>query len=138
MKQYDKNSLIGLLLIGVILIIFNTFFFPSINEVEQEEPLTNNDITKSTDNLTYDDPNSEQVIINTDSTINEELKLQYGIFAISATGEDKNKVLENDKIKVTISTKGGKITSVILKEYETYNSLPLELFNAESSEFTLY
>ena len=137
MKQYDKNSLIGLLLIGVILIIFNTFFFPSINEVEQEQPLTNNDITKSTDNLTYDDPNSEQVIINTDSTINEELKLQYGIFAISATGEDKNKVLENDKIKVTISTKGGKITSVILKEYETYNSLPLELFHAESSEFNL-
>ena len=67
MKQYDKNSLIGLLLIGVILIIFNTFFFPSINEVEQEEPLTNNDITKSTDNLTYDNPNSEQIIINTDS-----------------------------------------------------------------------
>ena len=117
MKQYDKNSLIGLLLIGVILIIFNTFFFPSINEVEQEKPLNNN-ITKSTDNLTYDDPNSEQVIINTDSKINEELKLQYGIFAISATGEDKNKVLENDKIKVTISTKGGKITSVILKEYQ--------------------
>ena len=138
MKKYDKNSLIGLLLIGLILIVFNTFFFPNINEVEEKEPLTNNSITNSTNNLTYENPNPEQIIINNgDSTINEELKLQYGIFALSAIGEDNTKILENDKIRVKISTKGGRITSVILKEYKTSNSLPLELFNADSSEFNL-
>ena len=137
MKQYDKNSLIGLLLIGGILIIFNIFFFPNSNNTEKEELLTNNTITKPTNNLTYDDDPKKIIINNADSTINEELKLRYGIFALSTIGEDKNKVLENDKIRVTISTKGGRITSVILKEYQTSNSLPLELFNADSSEFNL-
>ena len=36
MKQYDKNSLIGLLLMGFILIIFNTYFFPQV-EVETKK-----------------------------------------------------------------------------------------------------
>ncbi len=30
MKKYDKNSLIGFVLMAVILIVFNTFFFPDI------------------------------------------------------------------------------------------------------------
>ena len=29
MKQYDKNSLIGFVLMAIILIVFNTFFFPT-------------------------------------------------------------------------------------------------------------
>ena len=38
MKQYDKNSLIGFVLMAIILIVFNTFFFP---EVQQEQaPIT--------------------------------------------------------------------------------------------------
>ena len=38
MKQYDKNSLIGLLLMGFILIIFNTYFFPQMEvETNKEE-----------------------------------------------------------------------------------------------------
>ena len=34
MKKYDKNSLIGFVLMAVILIVFNTFFFP---EIPQEQ-----------------------------------------------------------------------------------------------------
>ena len=37
MKQYDKNSLIGLLLMGFILIIFNTYFFPQVEVAETEK-----------------------------------------------------------------------------------------------------
>ena len=38
MKQYDKNSLIGFALMAIILIVFNTFFFPEI----PKEETTNN------------------------------------------------------------------------------------------------
>ena len=38
MKQYDKNSLIGFVLMAIILIVFNTFFFP---EVPQKQTPTN-------------------------------------------------------------------------------------------------
>ena len=38
MKQYDKNSLIGFVLMAIILIVFNTFFFPEIPE--EQTPTT--------------------------------------------------------------------------------------------------
>ena len=34
MKQYDKNSLIGFVLMALILIVFNTFFFPDPTEIK--------------------------------------------------------------------------------------------------------
>ena len=36
MRQYDKNSLIGFVLMALILIVFNTFFFPE-PEILQEQ-----------------------------------------------------------------------------------------------------
>ena len=52
MKQYDKNSLIGFVLMAIILIIFNTFFFPEIPQQEtnasNEAPITDSQITKRT------------------------------------------------------------------------------------------
>ncbi|MAW21342.1 MAG: membrane protein insertase YidC [Flavobacteriales bacterium] len=136
MKQYDKNSLIGFVLMAIILIIFNTFFFPDpLVDEKNTIPLTEEDtyiIEKKDTEAIIQIPTS----INK-SAISEELKLTYGVFANTAIGEEEYEVLENDKLKITISNKGGRITSVILKEYQTYDSLPLELFNADSSRFNL-
>ena len=41
--------------------------------------------------------------------------------------------LENDKIKLNISTRGGRITLVNLKEYCTHDSLPLILWKEDAS-----
>ncbi|MBT3570955.1 MAG: membrane protein insertase YidC, partial [Flavobacteriales bacterium] len=46
-------------------------------------------------------------------------------------------IIENDKLKITVANKGGRITSVILKEYQTFDSLALDLFDADSSRFNL-
>tara|TARA_B100001758_G_C18416564_1_gene620389 strand:- start:3328 stop:5145 length:1818 start_codon:yes stop_codon:yes gene_type:complete len=136
MKQYDKNSLIGFALMAIILIVFNTFFFPDpLVEENNPIPLTENTASiiekKDTEIIT---PTSTAI---NNSAISEELKLTYGVFASNATGKEEYEVLENDKIKIIISNKGGRITSVILKEYQTYDSLPLELFDADSSRFNL-
>ena len=136
MKQYDKNSLIGFVLMAIILIVFNTFFFP---EVPQEQAPT----TTPTEAVISETQIAETVIdapliptLN-DSTVSEELKATYGIFAAAAIGEDEFQIIENDKLKITVSNKGGRITSVILKEYQTYDSLPLDLYDADSSRFNL-
>ncbi len=60
---------------------------------------------------------------------------QYGLFAGSAKGENDLITLENNKVELKISLKGGKVYSARLKEYRTYDSLPLILFSGDSTVF---
>jgi YidC/Oxa1 family membrane protein insertase len=60
---------------------------------------------------------------------------QYGIFTDAATGENDFITLENDKVELKISLKGGRVYSARLKEYTTYNSRPLILFSGDSTTF---
>lgn len=136
MKQYDKNSLIGFVLMAIILIVFNTFFFP---EVQQEQAPTTTPIEAVISENQIAETVIDAPIIPTlnDSIVSEELKATYGIFAATAIGEDEFQIIENDKLKITVANKGGRITSVILKEYQTFDSLALDLFDADSSRFNL-
>ncbi|PCJ26348.1 MAG: membrane protein insertase YidC [Flavobacteriales bacterium] len=153
-KGFDKNSIIGLVLIGAILLIFSIFNKPSEEEIkvkaEQEkltkakqEQLDKKEITE-TDQAIIDSSTtlSENNIDNAfsqsqDSTENAHALANYGAFSHSVIGEEKTYVIENEKIKVTISNQGGRVTSVELKEFHTYDSLPLYLFHKDSSRFNL-
>ena len=68
---------------------------------------------------------------------NTPLEIDNVIFKQEKNTETQIKVLENEKIKISISSLGGKISSVILKEFTTHDSLPLDLFVADSSKFNL-
>ena len=46
--------------------------------------------------------------------------------------------LENDVMKMVISTLGGRPYSVELKKYKTHNQTPVILFSGDSTEFGLY
>jgi len=136
MKQYDKNSLIGFVLMAIILIVFNTFFFPEVPK-EQAPTIAPTEAVISETQIAetvLDDPIIPKL---NDSIVSEELKATYGIFAAAAIGEDDFQIIENDKLKITVANKGGRITSVILKEYQTFDSLALDLFDADSSLFNL-
>lgn len=133
MKKYDKNSLIGFVLMAVILIVFNTFFFP---EIPQEQA----PVKAPTEAIITETQFTETTIatpILSNSVISEELKTKYGVFASAAKGTDEFQIIENDKLKITVANKGGRIVSVILKEYQTFDSLALDLFDADSSRFNL-
>lgn len=135
MKQYDKNSLIGFVLMAIILIVFNTFFFPEVPETEVNEDISQ--IGDKEEVFVSPTINQDIAIVINDSIVSEELKLTYGVFASSAIGEDGIETIENDKLKISVAKKGGRIVSVILKEYQTHDSLDLELFDADSSRFNL-
>jgi YidC/Oxa1 family membrane protein insertase len=133
MKKYDKNSLIGFVLMAVILIVFNTFFFP---EIPQEQA----PITAPTEAVITETQFTETTVATpllSNSVISEELKTKYGVFASAANGTNEFQVIENDKLKITVANKGGRIVSVILKEYQTFDSLALDLFDSDSSRFNL-
>ena len=136
MKQYDKNSLIGFVLMAIILIVFNTFFFPEAAPQEQAPTTAPTEIIVTETQLTE---TSISPITNTlnNNTVSDKLKATYGIFADAAIGIDDVHIIENEKLKITVANKGGRITSVILKEYQTFDSLALDIFDADSSKFNL-
>jgi YidC/Oxa1 family membrane protein insertase len=72
-----------------------------------------------------------------DSSSMERLAEELGDFAKGATGTEEKVVLENDIIELTFSTLGGRPYTVRLKEYQTHDSLPLYLFDGDSTIFAL-
>ena len=115
--MFDKNTATGIFLISIILLIFNIFFAPEI----PQENVNSNVTSEEKENTSENTP----------------LEIDNVIFKQEKNTETQIKVLENEKIKISISSLGGKISSVILKEFTTHDSLPLDLFVADSSKFNL-
>ncbi len=60
---------------------------------------------------------------------------KYGSFAEAAIGEQQFITMENDLVRLKISSKGGRLYSAELKNYHTYDTLPLILFDGDSTIF---
>ena len=136
MKQYDKNSLIGFVLMAIILIVFNTFFFPETNQ-EKSLSNTSNEFSDNEPIITKEETKSDFQYLLNDTSINYALKEKYGVFANCAVGKETFHTIENEKLKITFTNKGGRIISVIMKDHQTYDSLPLDIFAQDNSNFNL-
>ncbi|MDG1475743.1 MAG: hypothetical protein P8Q14_01215, partial [Vicingaceae bacterium] len=153
-KGFDKNSIIGLLLIGAILLVTTYLTQPSEEELkakaeqekqdkakqEQVDEKPSEVTSENTDTVTANlpttviDSNKAQTL---DSIQNIQTLVKYGSFANSSVGEKQDYIIENEKVKITISNKGGRVSTVELKEFNTYDSLPLVLFREDSSRFNI-
>jgi len=60
---------------------------------------------------------------------------QLGAFSKAAQGEQRFITMENDLLKVKIATRGGRLYYADLKKYHTFDTLPLVLFNGDSTKF---
>ena len=122
----DKNSVIGLTLIFILLIAYQQFFAPSPAELEAEqrlqdslarvEELANNPVPAEVDSTSL---NAQETSASTvpDSVRQIQLSGVYGPFAASAGGGEKTYMLENDLFQLKLSNKGGRITEVMLLEH---------------------
>ncbi len=142
----DKNSWIGLLMIVGVLFAWSYFTKPSEEEIalqkHKQDSIENVLRTRQLQQAQQVDQNqAEQSIVVTDTKteaeISEEANQFYGDFASFANAEREFFTVENELIKVTFSNLGGRIYSVELKNYETHDSLPLILFDGDSTEFGL-
>ena len=59
-----------------------------------------------------------------------------GSFAASLTGEEQMVTLENDSLKIELSSKGGIISRAVLKGYKTYKSPQLVLFDKGDNDYS--
>jgi YidC/Oxa1 family membrane protein insertase len=79
----------------------------------------------------------DQPIVTSDTADIRKRQNELGEFASSAFGENELYVIENELIKLTISSRGGRPYSVELKKYKTFSRQPVILFDGDSTRFGL-
>ena len=140
----DRNSIIGLLLIGAVLLGYTYYMAPTEAEVQAYKKQQDSIAAVELDKIKEQQITNETIISNADTAIvgdsNDSLVLaenvsKYGIFANSAVGENEYYTIENELIKGVVSSKGGRLVSVELKDYKTFRGDPLILFDEDSSKF---
>ena len=62
---------------------------------------------------------------------------KFGVFASASNGEEQLWTVENNLQRITFSSKGGYIKEVELKDFQTYDSMPLISFDPETALFDL-
>ena len=144
----DKNSITGIILICAIMFAWMWYSAPSKEELAKQKK-TRDSIELVQKEHAKDTAGTRQAafgkdtvsnhksltIATTDSARNAELANKYDVFASAAKDSDRTFILENELLKATVSSKGGRISSVLLKKYRTHDSLPLYLFDKDSSSF---
>ena len=146
----DKNTWIGFLLIAAIIVGFTLITRPSKEELAQRQRYNDSislvrqmefEAQQLSAAIAAEQELNQQNTNQQSQTTKDLLPSVFGPFAPSAQGESKEIVLENNKVKLFIDTKGGRISRAELKEYKAYGDSVnnLCLFRADESElsFTL-
>jgi YidC/Oxa1 family membrane protein insertase len=132
----DKNSIIGVVLIAAIIGVFMWWSQPSAEQIAQQkaqrDSLAMVELTRQAEEKAALIADSTKAITQPDSAA---LASQYGVFANVAKGENSFVTLENKLIKLTLSSKGGRVYSVELKDYKTFDNQPLVIFNGDHNKF---
>ena len=127
----DKNQLIGWVLIaGIVLGFF------ALNNQDQQAILDNQEETsnkKANSNksatITEQELPLENIELATNSTVKDsiifekvknDLIISHGVFAGSANKTNKEYIIENNKIRLSISSNGAFVSKAILKDFRSY------------------
>ncbi|MDD4514132.1 membrane protein insertase YidC [Massilibacteroides sp.] len=139
----DKNTITGFVLIGILLFAFTWFNQPSPEQIEAQQRY-NDSIAKielqkqleeqkksTTSSLPLEDtslPDSAKAAL---------LEQSFGVFSKAMSGTNETITLENELLEVKFNTKGGNLAYARLKEYDTYDSLPLVLFDETQTSLNI-
>ncbi len=139
----DRNSITGMVLIAVILGFFYWFNKPTEEQLAEQKRLKDS-IAQVEQQRAIAEAQAEQARAiqvteeeaqKDSATIAQEKSDRYGYFASAAEGEQSFITLENNVIKIKLSTKGARIYSVELKDYKTHDGQPLMLQDGDQNKF---
>ena len=137
----DKRQLIGLVLIFALFFLWSLNNTKSKNYAEMQrkkqdsiaQVVINSRIADSLAQIPVaaeSSTNNSAESVTTaapDSLADLRLQMQYGAFAQNANGQEEVFTLENDKLKVDLSSKGGKIIDITVKDH-------MKVFENEAGE----
>ena len=149
----DRNTIIGLVLIAAIFVGYFVWMTPSQEELLEKRRIQDSiaevqrikDSIRIVEELKREEQiKQQQVIEEEQATVAaaevteqdaEALQEKYGIFSGAAAGDEEVYTVETDIYKIGVSTRGGKIVYVELKNYKTWDSLPLILIDSDTAVF---
>jgi len=144
----DRNTTIGFILIAAILVGYGYFSRPTDEEIaqqkiellkadslqqvklEQEAALKVQEVTTIAADTAPSIIQFDSVQVAAKQMV---LEQQFGVFAPAAEGTEETLVVENDLFTITFSNKGAIVNDVVLKDYKTYEQLPLHLFDPKQA-----
>ncbi|MCB0482995.1 MAG: YidC/Oxa1 family insertase periplasmic-domain containing protein, partial [Flavobacteriales bacterium] len=149
-KQLDKDSLIGFVLIGIILIGWSWWMSPSQEDIARQK-IQRDSIAQAsaqTDKMKADSAAIAQNIaiapvLNdslqsiADAQAIEVARNKHGVFSIAAKGENEVFFLSNEHLELEVSALGARPIRARLKNYLTYSQEPLYLFDEQTSSYFL-
>ena len=153
----NKNTLIGFVLIAAILFGWMYFMTPSKEQLAEQQRIQDSIRRVRIEEMALDSlrqaerqrADAQLAALQTDTTLMSmdsiglaqqklnALRDRYGVFAGSAEGVEQFVTIENKQQRLTFTNKGGFLKQVELKEYKTYDSLPLISFDPETALFDL-
>ncbi|MGF1559998.1 MAG: membrane protein insertase YidC [Flavobacteriaceae bacterium] len=137
-KKLDINSIIGFVLIFGILIFMFYQNKPTPEELEaqkaKQEQLEAQ--TKQNENQVVENAPTAPTLNLQDSTALANYKGAIGAFGFT-TPSEATTTLENDLLYLEISNKGGQIIEAKMKQFNTYDSVPVYLVKDGNAQFSL-
>lgn len=131
----DRNTIVGLVLIFIILIGFSYLTRPNEEQLKR--------IQEQRDSITRVEAERMALAVEQEkkdfelSQQTDSLKIPSNAIFAQDSLKEEIITLENNKIRLQLSTKGGRIVNVDLKEYVTHDSMPLVLWKEDKSTFGL-
>lgn len=149
----DKNTIIGLVLMGVVLVVFSILGRPSQEELELRQRYADSvalatqareramvdslDRIATEDSLRRSATLAQYTPAERDSILTAQASETFGPFAPSAHGREQTFTIANDSLSVTLSTKGGKPIASEILGYDDYQGTPIRLIRPDDSRFSL-
>lgn len=148
----NKNTIIGLVLIFGIFIVYSYLMTPSQEQMLQQKHRADSmylanqakrtaEIKAIARERAFAMAREREKLVTTGRKIDSAtllrltLRDELGVFANAAVGKDTAWTIENDVFRLRISSLGGKIGGVELKEYLTWDKQPLWLVGRDSIRF---
>ena len=137
MKE-NRSSIVGFALIGVILLLFSWYNTKQFEKRQQEAMVRDSLATAAAiqrGEMPADTVAAEEALPDEDQPEAEEYRQQY--LQEASRAETDYYTLENDKVRIRISSKGAQPYEVLVKDYFTYDSAALFLVRPDKSLFDL-
>ena len=143
----NKNSVIGIILIIGILVGWSIWMTPSKEEIARQREYQDSIYRANRERYIQDSirfveeqqaaEQQEVPQLSSNEMSDAVMRDKYGVFATTADGEEQFYNIENDVMKMTLTSKGAYVKTVELKDYKTWDSLPLISFDENTTKFNL-
>lgn len=143
----NKKSIIGLVLIFGIFIGYMWWVSPSKEEIAERQRIADSIRTAYTDSVAYADSVARaQAVLDSlakagDTIAQRQLQQRQrgdmGAFNASTFGDTVDITVRNQRMTVRLSNMGAQINEVVLSEFTTYDSLPLQLITPSADNMNL-